>query len=50
MEYNKIINSCNVGIFYHDRQQSMGNIIELLLNGSKLFFKKRLHIICILKT
>ena len=38
-EYNAILESVNVAIFNHDRQQAMGNTINLLGMGKKVFIK-----------
>lgn len=36
-EYQKIIASCSVAIFYHERQQALGNINTALWQGCKVF-------------
>lgn len=38
-EYQKILNSVDVAIFNHDRQQAVGNILALLHLGKKVFIK-----------
>lgn len=38
--YRSILQSCNVGIFFHERQQALGNIIMLLLQGGKVFLSE----------
>jgi len=38
-EYRKILNSVDVAIFNHDRQQALGNILILLHLGKKVFVK-----------
>ena len=38
-EYQKILNSVDVAIFNHDRQQALGNILILLHLGKKVFVK-----------
>lgn len=38
-EYGKILNSVDVAIFNHDRQQAVGNILALLHLGKKVFIK-----------
>lgn len=38
-EYQKILNSVDVAIFNHDRQQALGNILTLLHLGKKIFIK-----------
>jgi hypothetical protein len=39
-EYHRIISSCAYAIFGHIRQQALGNIIQLLYNGCKIFLYK----------
>lgn len=39
-EYNKIIESCGYGIFYHERQKGMGNINGLIMAGAKVFLSE----------
>jgi hypothetical protein len=39
-EYHRIICSCAYAIFGHIRQQALGNIIQLLFNGCKIFLYK----------
>lgn len=39
--YLSILQSCSVGIFYHYRQQAMGNIIAMLYMGSRVYLSKR---------
>lgn len=36
-EYRSIVNECQNVIFFHERQQAMGNIFLSLWNGSKVF-------------
>jgi hypothetical protein len=36
-KYHQIISSCAYAIFGHIRQQALGNIIQLLFNGCKIF-------------
>ncbi|SHJ16389.1 4-alpha-L-fucosyltransferase glycosyl transferase group 56 [Mesonia phycicola] len=36
-EYNHILNSCSYAFFNHKRQQAVGNILPLLLQGKKVF-------------
>lgn len=36
-EYIKILQTCSTGIFYHYRQQAMGNIIALLYLGARVY-------------
>lgn len=36
-EYTNFLSSISVGVFNHDRQQGMGNIIKLLRMGSKVY-------------
>lgn len=40
-EYIKVLLSCNVGIFYHYRQQAMGNIIAMLWLGARIYLAKK---------
>lgn len=35
--YLEILESCSVGIFYHFRQQAMGNIIPMLWMGARIY-------------
>ena len=37
-EYKKLLSSCSIAIFGHIRQQGIGNIINLLSSGVKVFF------------
>ena len=39
-EYFKLLKSCGVALFYHERQQATCNIEELLKNGVKVFFSE----------
>lgn len=39
--YMEILQSCSVGIFFHYRQQAMGNIIALLYMGARVYLSKR---------
>lgn len=39
-DYMKLLNSCRVGIMGHMRQQALGNINLMLLNGAKIFMYK----------
>lgn len=39
-DYYDILNSCSVGIFFHERQQAMGNIKQILRNGGKVFLSE----------
>jgi hypothetical protein len=39
-EYHQITSSCAYAIFGHIRQQALGNIIQFLLNGCKIFLYK----------
>lgn len=36
-EYLNVLKSCSVGIFYHYRQQAMGNIIAMLYMGCRVY-------------
>lgn len=36
-EYVNILQNCSVGIFYHYRQQGMGNIIAMLYMGARVY-------------
>ncbi|WP_121567488.1 TDP-N-acetylfucosamine:lipid II N-acetylfucosaminyltransferase [Petrotoga sp. Shatin.DS.tank11.9.2.9.3] len=38
-EYGKVLNSVDIAIFNHDRQQAIGNILALLYLGKKVFIK-----------
>jgi len=37
-EYRKILDSCNIAIFGHIRQQAIGNVVDLFSLGAKIFF------------
>jgi hypothetical protein len=39
-KYNEILNSCNIVIMNHNRQQAVGNIITAILQGSKIFLNE----------
>jgi len=39
-EYSVLIDSCNIGIFYHERQQALGNINFILKRGGKVFLSE----------
>ncbi|MCQ2062841.1 MAG: TDP-N-acetylfucosamine:lipid II N-acetylfucosaminyltransferase [Fibrobacter sp.] len=39
-EYNKLRDECSVGIFFHERQQSLGNINFMLKRGAKVFLSE----------
>ena len=39
-EYRKVLKSCRVAVFGHLRQQALGNIIENMLQGKKVFLYK----------
>lgn len=36
-DYLNILKSCSVGVFYHFRQQAMGNIIAMLYMGARVY-------------
>lgn len=38
-EYSQMLNSVDVAIFNHDRQQALGNILSLLYLGKKVYIK-----------
>ncbi|WP_266202566.1 TDP-N-acetylfucosamine:lipid II N-acetylfucosaminyltransferase [Pontibacter kalidii] len=40
-EYVKILKTCAVGIFYHFRQQGMGNLIAMLYLGSRIYMSHK---------
>jgi hypothetical protein len=40
-QYIKILGSCSTGIFYHYRQQAMGNIIAMLYQGARIYMSNR---------
>jgi len=40
-KYIELLQSCSVGIFYHYRQQAMGNIIAMLYMGARVYLSKR---------
>ena len=39
-EYQKILDGVDIAIFNHKRQQAMGNVINLLGSGKKVFMRK----------
>jgi len=39
--YLEILQSCSVGIFYHYRQQAMGNIMAMLYMGSRVYLSEK---------
>ncbi len=39
--YISILTSCSTGIFYHYRQQAMGNIIAMLFMGCRIYLSKK---------
>lgn len=39
-EYISVLASCSCGVFYHYRQQAMGNIIAMLYVGSRVYMSK----------
>jgi hypothetical protein len=40
-EYMEILQSCAIGIFYHYRQQGMGNIIAMLWIGARIYMSSK---------
>lgn len=38
-EYARLLSTMDIGIFYNDRQQAMGNILNLLAMGKKLYLR-----------
>lgn len=40
-QYVEMLQSCSAGIFFHYRQQAMGNIIALLYLGSRVYLSER---------
>lgn len=39
-EYSSLLSECSHAIFYHERQQALGNIYYLLLTGCKLYLSE----------
>ncbi|MGD9486543.1 MAG: TDP-N-acetylfucosamine:lipid II N-acetylfucosaminyltransferase [Calditrichaceae bacterium] len=39
--YMNVLLSCSIGIFFHYRQQAMGNIIAMLWFGSRIYLSKK---------
>ena len=39
-QYKSLIESCSVGVFFHERQQALGNITMLIMNGCKIFLSE----------
>lgn len=48
-EYIQILLSCSVGIFYHYRQQAMGNIIPMLWLGARIYLSEKNPVYAYLK-
>jgi len=40
--YNSLLNNIDIGIFAHNRQQALGNIITLLGFGKKVYLKRKI--------
>jgi hypothetical protein len=40
-DYVKILQTCSTGIFFHYRQQAMGNIIAMLYMGSRVYLSSK---------
>jgi len=40
-KYIQLLQTCSVGIFYHYRQQAMGNIIAMLYMGARLYLSEK---------
>ena len=40
-KYTQLIESCNVAIFYHERQQALGNIFLAIKRGCKVFLSEK---------
>ncbi|MEL7601203.1 MAG: TDP-N-acetylfucosamine:lipid II N-acetylfucosaminyltransferase [Proteiniphilum sp.] len=40
-QYIEILQSCSTGIFYHYRQQAMGNIIAMLYMGARVYLSEK---------
>lgn len=40
-QYIELLRSCSVGIFFHYRQQAMGNIIALLYMGARVYLSEK---------
>lgn len=40
-KYLKLLSDCSVAIFYHYRQQAMGNILALLYMGARVYLSKQ---------
>lgn len=40
-EYIELLSTCSVGVFYHYRQQAMGNIIPMLYLGARVYLSSR---------
>lgn len=43
-EYTSILNSCEISIMPHIRQQALGNTVKLILNGSNVYFNKESNV------
>lgn len=39
-EYNEMLNSCEIVIMNHLRQQAVGNVVQSLLNGAHLYLRR----------
>lgn len=40
-DYFNLLRSCSIAIFYHNRQQAMGNIIAFLYMGGRVYLSKK---------
>jgi hypothetical protein len=40
-QYIQLLQSCSAGVFYHYRQQAMGNIIALLYMGARVYLSEK---------
>jgi len=43
-EYVELLNTCEISIMPHIRQQALGNIVKLIFNGSHLYLNKKSNI------
>ncbi len=49
-EYIALINTCEIAIMPHIRQQAIGNIVKLLLGGCHVYFNSKSNIYTFLKS
>ena len=43
-DYVELLNTCEISVMPHIRQQALGNIVKLIFNGSHLYLNKKSNI------